>query len=68
MLNPVLNGCDYAQVYSIIPDRVWEVVLKNSEFVFADLVKKLEEQKVEGDRHLKVLNRQMKVKTNQAAL
>lgn len=36
-------------------------VLKNLEFVIADLVKKLEEQKADADRQLKVLSRQMKV-------
>lgn len=38
------------------------MVVKNLEFVIADLAKKLEEQKAEAERQLKVLNRQMKVR------
>lgn len=30
--------------------------------IIADLVKKMEEQKVEADRHMKVLSRQVKVR------
>lgn len=34
----------------------------NLEFVIADLVKKLEDQKAEAERQLKVLSRQIKVR------
>lgn len=37
-------------------------ILKTLEFVIADLVRKLEEQKAEVERQLKVLSRQMKVR------
>ncbi|KAF3706658.1 Cytospin-B Nuclear structure protein 5 [Channa argus] len=37
-----------------------EAVLKNSECVITDLVKKLEEQKAEAERQLKVMSRHMK--------
>ena len=37
-------------------------VHKNLGFVIADLVKKLEEQKAEVERQLKVFSRQMKVR------
>lgn len=39
-----------------------EAMLKDVEFVITDLVKKLEDQKAEGDRQLKVLSRQIKVR------
>ena len=38
------------------------MALTNLEFIIADLVKKLEEQKAEAERQLKLLNRQMKVR------